>query len=184
MVAARRADSATKRARVLAAIEHLDRAGTPITPTAVARHAKVSTWLVHTAEMRAAIQAAQARQAAAETCAQPPSQGSVTELALARAEISRLRTERRHHDSQLQKALGARLDDLAKVELVERVDDLSGRNHELVATVGRLQADNTGLGARVAELEDDLAAARTSLRRMMRAENRPASPTTPNGDHR
>lgn len=186
MVAARRADSATKPSRVLAAIDHLLHQGTAVTFAAVAREARVSAWLVYTPELREAIEAGQARQAAltAENsrAAQTPPQGLTTELALARAEIARLRTERHQHQRQLQAALGARVDHIAKTDLIERVDELTRRNKELSAALSQAQSDNGQLAGRVVELEDDLAAARTSLRRMIRAENRPAAVTTTEGE--
>ena len=84
--------------------------------------------------------------------------------------------ERDHHRQQLRLALGARLDDLAKADLAARVDELTRHNNELAATLTRRNADNQALRERVTDLEDDLAAARTSLRRMIRAQNLPPTP--------
>jgi hypothetical protein len=83
------------------------------------------------------------------------------------------RVERDQQRQQLRLALGARLDNLAKADLMARLDELTRANAELAATTAQLQSDNQILTARVTELEDDLAAARTSLRRMIRAENCP-----------
>ena len=61
--AARAKDSERKRRRALAAIEALEAAGAPITFTAVANAAGVSTWLVYTHGVREQIDAARRRQA-------------------------------------------------------------------------------------------------------------------------
>jgi chromosome segregation ATPase len=179
MVAARRADSQTKRAAVLAAIDELVAEAAPITVASVARRAKVSTWLVYIPELKAAVVASQARQvdkpAKALTAAVV-----ATDLALARAEISRLRAERDRQSHQLRLALGARVDQLNKGDLAERVDELTRHNRQLSAELAQAQSDARRLQARVTELEDDLTAARTSLRRMIRSENLPAPITTTN----
>ena len=47
MLAARAKASHDKRQRVLAAVQALEAAGTPVTPAAVAAAARVSTWLVY-----------------------------------------------------------------------------------------------------------------------------------------
>jgi predicted nuclease with TOPRIM domain len=73
---------------------------------------------------------------------------------------------------QLRRALGARLDDMAKADLIARVDELTRANNELGTTTEEYRRDNDTLRARITELEDDLTAARTSLRHMIRAENR------------
>ncbi len=174
MVAARRADSLTKRARVLAAIDQLVAEAAPITVAAVARRAKVSTWLVYTPELREAITAAQARRTDT-TGGAPAAAATATDLALARAEITRLRAERDRQDHQLRRSLGARVDQLAKADLVERVDELTRHNRQLAAQLTVANAEGRQLQARVAELEDDLTAARASLRRVIRAENLPAA---------
>lgn len=178
MIHARRRDSETKRARVLATLERMLDEGTPITFASVARHAQVSTWLVYAPGVRETIDDARARQPA-QTAARPQPEantaGLETDLALARAEITRLRAEREQQQHQLRLALGARMDSLAKADLVTRVDELTRHNAELTEAAERHQSDNQALHARIRALEDDLAAARTSLRRMIRAENLPPS---------
>jgi hypothetical protein len=175
MIHARRRDSETKRARVMATLEHMLDQGAPITFASVARHARVSTWLVYAPGLRDAIEHARGHQHhhAPIPSPQEDTPGLRTDLAIARAEISRLRAERDQQQHQLRLALGARLDNIAKADLVARVDELTRHNTELTATAAQLRTDNQALHARVTELEDDLAAARTSLRRMIRAENRP-----------
>lgn len=178
MVAARRADSLTKRARVLAAIDQLVAEATPITVAAVARRARVSTWLVYNPELRQAVTAAQARRPD-KTGGAPAAAATATDLALARAEITRLRAERDRQEHQLRRSLGARVESLAKADLVERVDELTRHNRQLASQLSVANAEGRQLQARIAELEDDLTAARTSLRRVIRAENLPAATAPP-----
>jgi len=183
MIDARRRDSAAKRARVLAAVERMLGDGTPITVAAVARTAQVSTWLAYTPGIREAItehRTRQLQQAGAGQQQDCGGRGLRTDLALARAEITRLRAERDQQHQQLRLALGARLDNLTKADLLTRLDELTAANTELTQQAAQLQADNGALHTRIRELEDDLAAARTSLRNMIRAENSPR-PAPPGG---
>jgi hypothetical protein len=178
MIAARRRDSHERRTRVTQAIEVMLANGTPITFTAVARQAGVSTWLVHAHGVREAIEQARDRQLAEPVVAPPPgrvaSQTSLhTDLALAREEIKRLRAQTDELRGKLRLSLGSQLDNLTKTDLVARVDELTDHNTRLLAETHQLRGSNNQLAATVAQLEDDLAAARTSLRRMIRAENRP-----------
>jgi D-alanyl-D-alanine dipeptidase len=178
MIEARRAEATAKRAQVGIALGQMAADGTPITFAGVARAAQVSTWLVYAPGVREAIEEARDRQPAHKGPAgRPPSRdaaGVATDLALARAEIARLRAERDDQKRQLQLALGARMDNIAKADLLTRVDELTRHNNQLAATAAEQRSDNAALKARITELEDDLAAARTSLRRMIRAENLPA----------
>lgn len=176
MIDARRRDSATKRARVLATLERMLAEGTPITVVSAARAARVSTWLVYAPGMREAVTEHRARQHPHDTAGQQPdpaTRGLRTDLALARAEITRLRAERDQHHQQLRLALGARLDNLAKADLITRLDELTAANLELTTAAAQLRTDNDALNARISDLEGDLAAARTSLRTMIRGENTP-----------
>jgi hypothetical protein len=172
MIDARRLDSTTKRARVASALEQMAAENTPITFASVARAAQVSTWLVYTAGVREAIEAARTRQPTRDHPTQNQGRAGVaTDLALARAEIARLRGERGEQQRQLRLALGARVDNIAKADLLTRLDELTRHNTQLAADITKYQADNQQLAARVIDLEDDLTAARTSLRRMIRSEN-------------
>jgi hypothetical protein len=177
MIEARRAAAKAKRLRVATTLEQMAAQGTPITFAAVARAAGVSSWLVYAPGLREAIEAARGRQsieaAPAGHGGQPAGPGLSTDLALARAEIARLRAERDEQRRQLSLALGARMDDLAKADLVARLDEVTRHNGELAAALSEAQAEAAAREARIVELEGDLAAARTGLRRMIRAERRP-----------
>ena len=71
MLAARAKDSHDKRQRALAAVQALEAAGTPVTATAVATAAGVSTWLVYADGVREHVQAARRRQAEREPGSRP-----------------------------------------------------------------------------------------------------------------
>lgn len=180
MVRARRQDSQAKRTRVLTTVQRMLDDGTPITFASVARHATVSTWLVYAPGVREAVAEARARQHSHHTASAPARQdthGLAADLALAHAEITRLRAEHAGHQQQLRKALGARLDNLAKADLLTRVGELTRHNGDLSALLATARTDNDHLRDRISEMEDDLAAARTGLRRMIRGENlAPAAP--------
>ncbi len=177
MIDARRHDSTTKRSRVLATVEKMLREGRPITFASVAREAKVSTWLVYAPGLREGVEEHRARQSDRATTERRPQReasGDATDLALARAEITRLRAERNEQQRRERLALGSKLDDIAKADLLARLDELTRHNSEVLADAARQRSENHVLQARVVELEDDLAAARTSLRRMIRTGNLPA----------
>lgn len=100
--ASRAKDSSDKRRRALDAIHALEAVGSPITAAAVARAAGVSTWLVYIDGLREHLDGARRRQAqpttpprttaSAEQAPLTPA-GLRTDLALARAEIRRLRAD-------------------------------------------------------------------------------------------
>ncbi|MHA6631131.1 DUF6262 family protein [Pseudonocardia sichuanensis] len=185
MLAARHRDSAAKRARVLATLDVMLADGDPITAAALARRAQVSTWLVYAPGIRDAVEKARDRQrgtadtAASDTLDNPSRSDTAavatlrTDLALARAEITRLRTDRAEHADQLRRALGTQLDTRTRSDLVARIDELTRTNTALSAAAARHESIIHELRAQITTLEDDLAAARTSLRRMIRAENQP-----------
>lgn len=173
---ARRKDSVAKRQRVQATVERMERDREPITFASVAREAGVSTWLVYAEGVREHIDAARQRQAANPVRDQQagltPSAASLrTDLELAHEEVKRLRAERDGLHKALNRQLGRQLDQLTHRELVARIDELTAANQQLLDANATLNEQNHELGHRVAELEDDLAAARTSLRRMIRSEN-------------
>lgn len=174
---ARRRDSAIKRARVRDAIAALEQAGDPITFSAVARQAGVSTWLVYADGVREHITAAQHRHTARpdqeRRTGRRPSEASLrTDLTLARQELSELRAERDQLREHLRRHLGRDLDTLATADLHTRVQELRGHNQRLTNDLTRAHSENTSLRAQVSTLETELGAARTSLRSMIREQNR------------
>jgi chromosome segregation ATPase len=180
---ARRRDSLAKRGRVLHTITELERQGEPISFATVARHAQVSTWLVYAEGIREHIDAARTRQAAQPAkdrrAGHSPSTASLrTDLELARAQITALRAERDQLRTAMRQQLGRDLDGLTAAGLSTRVDELTRRNQQLTEHNQQLTEhnqqltrDNDTLRARVSELEADLTAARTGLRRMIREQN-------------
>jgi chromosome segregation ATPase len=178
--AARAQDSADKRRRVREAITTLEAADTPITATTVARAAGVSTWLVYTDELREHLDAARRRQYGrtanpARTTAEqaPPAPASLrADLALARDQIRRLRAERDQLRHRLRLQLGAEIDGPDRAELITRVADLDNLTLQLLAERDARATEADHAKRRIAELEDDLTAARESLRRVIKEHNR------------
>lgn len=178
--AARTKDSADKRRRARLAIEALTAAGTPVTATAVARSAGVSTWLIYTDGIREHLDAARRHQAqqahrpaqtAPGTAAPTATAGLRTDLALARDEIRRLRAERDKLRSRLRLQLGAEIDGPDRAELITRVAELESHARELLADRDARVAEADQARRHAHELEDDLTAARESLRRVIKSQN-------------
>lgn len=154
--------------------------GIKVTFASVAKAAGVSTWLVYAEGVRDYIEAARQDQIehGIETSpAAVPPQSKVsadslkTDLALARQQIKELRAERDKLRDRLRLQLGAELDQQDSSTLVATMDELSRERDELSRQLSHAKADNEVLRERVTELEDDLAASRQSLRRMMRTNN-------------
>lgn len=179
--AARAKDSADKRSRTRAAIDALEAAGTTVTAAAVANTAGVSTWLVYTAGLREHLDAARRRQqrrpgTPAGTPAnktQPTPDSLRADLALARDQIHRLRAERDKLRHRLRLKLGAELDGPDPAELINRVAELETQARQLLAERDARATEADHAQRRVAELEDDISAARESLRRVIKDHNRP-----------
>jgi hypothetical protein len=110
-VAARAADSRDKRRRALDAVQNLEAAGEPVTFPAVARSARVSTWLVYAPGVREHVEAARRRQTVPgiDTSSTTPL-ATRTDLALAREEIMRLRADRDKLQQRLRLQLGAEIE--------------------------------------------------------------------------
>jgi hypothetical protein len=179
--AARTKDSEQKRQRTLVAIEALESSGSPVTFSAVAATAEVSRWLVYTEGIREHVEAARTRQAnqdmprpssllADKQRATPMSLR--TDLAIAREEIRRLRAERDRLAQRLRLQLGAEIEGPDKAQLITRVADLEAVNRQLVAERDACGAEIDASKRRIRGLEDDLSAARESLRRVIRDQNR------------
>jgi hypothetical protein len=181
--AARARDSADKRQRVRQSIDALEAAGSPITGAAVARAAGVSTWLVYADGLREHLDAARRRQAQrgsrpphiADERATPTPAGLRTDLALARDQIHRLRAERDKLRHRLRLRLGAEIHGPDPAELITRVAELENLTRKLLAERDARAAETDHAQRRIVELEDDLTAARESLRRVIKAQNRPST---------
>jgi hypothetical protein len=180
--AARAKDSQDKRRRALAAVQALETAGTPVTATAVATTAGVSSWLVYADGVREHLHNAQRRQAergSAPVSTLPPVNHAPvtpaslrTDLAVARDEIRRLRTERDKLRDRLRLQLGAEIEGPDRAELITRVANLEAVARQLVAERDARTTEADLAQRRVHELEDDLVAARDSLRRVIKNQNR------------
>ena len=182
MLAARAKASHDKRQRALAAVRDLEAAGTPVTATTVATAAGVSTWLVYADGVREHLEAAQRRQADREpgpSTAAPPGRGEPvsqatlrTSLAVARDEIRLLREERDKLRARLRLQLGAEIEGPDRAELIARVTSLQAASRQLAAERDARAAEASHAQRRIRELEDELTAARESLRRAIRQVNR------------
>ncbi len=182
MLAARAKASHDKRQRVLTAVQALEAAGTPVTPAAVAAAAGVSAWLVYADGVREHVQAARQRQTEgghAPEPAPPPARGEpVTQaslradLAVARNEIRRLRAESDKLRGRLRLQLGAEIDGPDRAGLIARLAALEAASRQFAAERDARAAEASHAQRRVRELEDELTAARESLRRAIRHANR------------
>jgi len=182
--AARAKDSNDKRRRVLQTVKAMESAGQPITASAVAATAGVSTWLVYADGIREHLDAARARQrqavdvapplAAGPRTAQQPvtAAGLRTDLAVARHEIHRLRTDLDKLRGRLRLQLGAEIEQPDRAELIARVAALEAANRQFLAERDASAAQAETAQRRAEQLEDELTAARESLRRVIRDTNR------------
>ncbi|MFE2429364.1 DUF6262 family protein [Streptomyces sp. NPDC059373] len=169
-------DPLLKHARALHTLDDLLTRGEPVTFTAVAKAAGVSTWLVYAPGIREHIEAARTRQARTATSSDEPrsaasAMNARTDLEVLRADNQRLRGQVRDLKAALQRQLGRQLDQLQATDLTKRIGELSDQNQELTSQLTRLQHAKQELERRLAETNDDLSAARASLRRMIRTEN-------------
>ena len=182
MLAAREKASHDKRQRVLAAVQALEAAGTPVTPAAVAAAARVSTWLVYADGVHEHVQAARQRKtecghgpepAAPPARGEPVTQASLhTDLAVAQNEIRRLRAERDKLRGRLRLQLGAEIEGPDRAELIARVAGIEAAARQLAAERDARAAESSHAQRQIRELQDDLTAARESLRRAIRQANR------------
>jgi hypothetical protein len=178
--AARAKDSELKRRRALAALEAMEASGASITFTAVANAAGVSTWLVYAQGIREHIDAARGRQANDSAAPIPTPSGKHsttpaslrTDLAIARDQIKTLRAERDKLQQRLRLQLGAEIEAPDRARLTARVADLEALNRRLIAERDARTIETDTAKRHAAELEDELSAARESLRRVIKSQNR------------
>ena len=173
----RQRDSRSKRDQVSSALTAMLTAGDPISFSAVARRAGVSTWLTYAPGVREQIDTAIAQHCGdRQTVPATESATSLrTDLELARQEIRRLRTERDELRKHLQSTLGQQLSNLSTAPLVDRIAALS---QELTQT----RQANKDLTDEVTRLRDDLDGTRRALRQMMKETALTASESTSYGD--
>ena len=167
--AARQRDSHTKRTHVRVTIESMLLAGDPVTFTSVARTARVSTWLVYADWVREHIESA-IQQRSQPDDRRPDDPASIaslrTDLALARESPLRVDNDKLRRNAQ--RLLGQQLDQHDTGELLARVDSLAAENRGLTEKLLQSTQDKVGLQKQITELEEDIAAARTALRRMIK----------------
>ena len=179
--ATRTRDSQLKRQRVLDAVHALESTDAPITAAVVASTAGVSTWLVYAPGVREHLDAARRRQGERAQTPQPapmPQRPHATpdslrtDLAIARQEIRRLRTERDQLRARLRLHLGAEIEGPDRAELITRVATLEAVNRQLAVERDARTTEAEHAQRRIRELDDDLTAARQSLRQVIRSTNR------------
>jgi hypothetical protein len=173
LLQARRRDSQRKRAHVKTVVDQMKLGDAAITFSAVAKAAGVSTWLVYADGIRDYIQAAQAFQASAparETAVGGRTSAASlrTDLELSRQDNRVLRAEIARLKHALRDNLGRQLDEESTHRLRARVDELTAANEQIQNQNHALTAERDALQAALHAAADDLAAARTSLRRMIR----------------
>jgi hypothetical protein len=100
------------------------------------------------------------------------------DLELAREEIRKLRAERDQSQHNARLHLGQQLDQIGAADLTIRVYELNQSKAELEALLGAKTAETEGLARRVTELEDELTAARTSLRQMIKNQSKGVASST------
>lgn len=174
--AARAKDSNDKRRRVLTTLKTMQTAGQPITAAAVAAAAGVSTWLVYADGIREHLEAARQHQATNTppiATPEPATPASLrTDLAVARHEIHQLRTDLDKLRRRLRLQLGAEIEQPDRAELITRVATLEAMNRLYLAERDARTTEANTAQRRVEQLEDELTAARESLRRVIRDTNR------------
>ena len=183
LIAARQRASKEKNARTLHALDRLLQKGARISFAAVAREADVSTWLVYNnPELKQAITDAMTQPrrnkppSSTKSVASPASMH--TDLELARAEITTLRTSQRKLRERLQRTLGAEIEQVSRSDLAARIADLDTLVIKLRTENADLAEANERLSTVTTQQRDDLETANTLLRRYMRE----ASRTQPDND--
>ena len=172
---ARRRDSDRKRDHVFRTVDAMKRDGTPITFAGIAREAKVSQWLVYAEGVREYIESARLSQAAepaqAKRTGHRASEASLrTDFELAKQDNRRLREEVDHLKKALREQLGSQLDVLSAESLRRRNDELTEANKHYRSENVRLATELSEVRGHLQITEDDLAGARASIRRLIRAQ--------------
>ncbi|MGW4217397.1 DUF6262 family protein [Streptomyces bacillaris] len=178
LLEARQKASREKRAKVLAVVDEMKSKGEPVTFLAVAKGAGVSNWLVYAEGVREHIEAARNAQGRVQANDRrgggaATSASLSTDLELARVEVRSLREERDRLKAAVQRGLGQQVAQAGQADLVARIDELTAANQGLADQLAQAEAHRHSLQAVLTETQDDLAAARTALRNMMREQNRP-----------
>jgi hypothetical protein len=171
----RRRDSERKRDQVFRTVDAMKRDGTPINFAAVARAAQVSQWLVYADGVRDHIATARAAQEAgpahSEQAGRGASEASLrTDLELAKQDNRRLRTEVERLRKALRQRLGEQLEQASVESLRRRIDELVASNDRYRSENVRLEAELLSSRQRLDDAEQEVAATRTSLRRMIKAQ--------------
>ncbi len=94
------------------------------------------------------------------------------DLELARAQIKELRAERDTLKAAVQRGLGAALETAGTRELTMRINELLAHGERLATERDAAVAENGELKAKLVEAEDNLTAARASLKKMIKGVNR------------
>lgn len=173
---ARKRDSDRKRSAVYKVVDTMRRDGTPITFSGIASAAKVSRWLVYADGVREYIESAQRQQlsepAPAERVGRKVSDISLrTDLELCKQDNRALRAEVTRLKGLLRQQLGHELEAEASQTLKRRIDELTGANRRYSTENSHLQHALEVARAQGGALENDLTAARTRIRRLMRSRN-------------
>jgi hypothetical protein len=178
---ARRRDSDRKRDQVFRTVDAMKRDGTPITFAAVARTAKVSQWLVYADGVREYISTARDAQTVEPSrnkrIGRSASEASLrTDLELAKQDNRRLRNEVDRLKNALRERLGTELEVVSTETLRQRIDELTETNNRYRSDNQRLTAQLSEVRSQLETTENDLTAARTSLRRMIREQTAGIAP--------
>ena len=175
LIASRRRDSADKQRRTLTVIADLSSAGERINISEIARRAGVSPWFIYnTAAIRTAVERATeehshtaTRSSAGRTSATADSLHA--ELLMAREEVRALRTDRTKLETKVQLLLGNQLEHLPHDTLLARIHELEQIAAELRSDLDSERRRADTMTTRTEELQDELTAARASLKRMVQS---------------
>ncbi len=173
---ARKRDSDRKRSAVYKVVDGMRREGTPITFSGVARSASVSRWLVYADGVRDYIESSRKQQLSepspAERTGQCASELSLrTDLELCKQDNRALRAEVSRLKGLLRLQLGQDLEAQSTQTLKLRIDELTAANRRYSTDNSRLQHELDSATRRAETLENDLVAARSRLRHMIRDQN-------------